>query len=147
MQSKTPAMKKIRTTFLILSITIFSSCIISGRSDDMDYSRNDVLGKWEITKSALKQVKKDEDEHNIISAFVLKPDSTVEVTWGVSKPYKKTGTWKWQPEKRIGSEKIGFNFETDVFVESGHQLLGFMIKEKDEEMHLNAYKYEFKKVY
>lgn len=140
-------MKKFNTTILILTITILSSCIISGRSDNMDYNRNDVLGKWEITKSALKQVKKDEDDHNIISAFVLKPDSTVVVTWGVSKPYNKTGTWKWKPEKRIGSDKIGFNFETDVFVESGHQLLGFKIKDQDEEMYLNAYKYEFKKVH
>jgi hypothetical protein len=139
-------MKIIRTNLIVLSVLLFASCIITSNSDHSKYTRQDVVGSWEITKSSLKKLKKEKEEFDIVTSFKLKSDSTYTVVWGVSKPIERSGSWDWKPEKRVGTEKIGFNVRSDVLFVSGHQILGFLIHENDGEMYLNANQYVFKKV-
>lgn len=105
-------MKSIQTIFISLAILLFTACF---SSNNIDVSREDVLGSWDLSTQSLKKID-IQKETSTITSFQLNGDSTATFTLGDSSDRKVDGRWTWKNEKRIGSENFGVSIENDVMI-------------------------------
>lgn len=105
-------MKSIKSIFILLAILLLTAC---SSSNNIDVSREDVLGSWELSSQSLKKLDLQK-ESSTITSFQLNADSTASFTMGDSSDRKVDGRWTWKNEKRIGSENFGVSIENDVMI-------------------------------
>lgn len=105
-------MKSIKSIFILLAILLLTAC---SSSNNIDVSREDVLGTWDLSTQSLKKIDLQK-ESSTITAFQLNADSTALFTLGDSPDKKVDGRWTWKNEKRIGSENFGVSIENDVMI-------------------------------
>ena len=79
-------MKSIKSIFILLAILLLTAC---SSSNNIDVSREDVLGTWDLSTQSLKKIDLQK-ESSTITAFQLNADSTALFTLGV-----KIITVKW----------------------------------------------------
>jgi hypothetical protein len=105
-------MKSIKSIFILLAILLLTAC---SSSNNIDVSREDILGTWELSDQSLK--KTDLQKESITTtSFQLNADSTASFYLGDSPDRKVDGRWTWKNEKRIGSENFGVSIENDVMI-------------------------------
>ena len=105
-------MKSIKSIFILLAILLLTAC---SSSNNIDVSREDILGTWELSDQSLK--KTDLQKESITTtSFQLNADSTASFYLGDSPDRKVDGRWTWKNEKKIGSENFGVSIENDVMI-------------------------------
>ena len=119
-------MKSIQAIFISLTILLFTACF---SSSNVDVSREDVLGSWELSSQSLKKLDLQK-ESSTITSFQLNADSTASFTLGDSSDRKVDGRWTWKYEKRIGTEDFGVSIENDVMIYGKKMwMLGLVLRE------------------
>ena len=119
-------MKSIQTIFISLTILLFTACF---SSNNIDVSREDVLGSWELSAQSLKKIDLQK-ESSTITSFQLNADSTASFTMGDSSDRKVDCRWTWKYEKRIGTEDFGVSIENDVMIYGKKMwMLGLVLRE------------------
>jgi len=132
-----------KKTLLFLSFicVINSLSCTPNREKSREYTREEVLGEWEATKTSLRKQKE-----NKVFSFQLNKDSTSIVFQDRDSSKEFKGKWKWNIEKKVGNKWFGISLKCDIFLHVSHkQMLGLSLTEKSGVLYLSAGEYEFKK--
>ena len=127
-------MKSIKSIFILLAIFLITAC---SSSNNIDVSREDVLGTWDLSTQSLKKIDLQK-ESSTITSFQLNADSTATFNLGDSSERRVDGRWTWKNEKRIGTEDFGVSLENDVMIYGKRMwVLGLVLrKDKNEKITL-----------
>ena len=127
-------MKSIKSIFILLAIFLLTAC---SSSNNIDVSREDVLGTWDLSTQSLKKIDLQK-ESSTITSFQLNADSTATFSLGDSSERRVDGRWTWKNEKRIGTEDFGVSLENDVMIYGKRMwVLGLVLrKDKNEKITL-----------
>ncbi len=123
-------MKSIKSIFILLAILLLTAC---SSSNNIDVSREDVLGTWDLSTQSLKKIDLQK-ESSTITSFQLNADSTATFNLGDSSERRVDGRWTWKNEKRIGTEDFGVSLENDVMIYGKRMwVLGLVLREDKNE--------------
>jgi hypothetical protein len=123
-------MKSIKSIFILLAIFLITAC---SSSNNIDVSREDVLGTWDLSTQSLKKIDLQK-ESSTITSFQLNADSTATFNLGDSSERRVDGRWTWKNEKRIGTEDFGVSLENDVMIYGKRMwVLGLVLREDKNE--------------
>ena len=127
-------MKSIKSIFILLAIFLITAC---SSSNNIDVSREDILGTWDLSTQSLKKIDLQK-ESSTITSFQLNADSTATFNLGDSSERRVDGRWTWKNEKRIGTEDFGVSLENDVMIYGKRMwVLGLVLrKDKNEKITL-----------
>ena len=123
-------MKSIKSIFILLAIFLLTAC---SSSNNIDVSREDILGTWDLSTQSLKKIDLQK-ESSTITSFQLNADSTATFNLGDSSERRVDGRWTWKNEKRIGTEDFGVSLENDVMIYGKRMwVLGLVLREDKNE--------------
>ena len=123
-------MESIKSIFILLAIFLLTAC---SSSNNIDVSREDVLGTWDLSTQSLKKIDLQK-ESSTITSFQLNADSTATFNLGDSSERRVDGRWTWKNEKRIGTEDFGVSLENDVMIYGKRMwVLGLVLREDKNE--------------
>ena len=123
-------MKSIKSIFILLAIFLITAC---SSSNNIDVSREDILGTWDLSTQSLKKIDLQK-ESSTITSFQLNADSTATFNLGDSSERRVDGRWTWKNEKRIGTEDFGVSLENDVMIYGKRMwVLGLVLREDKNE--------------
>ena len=123
-------MESIKSIFILLAIFLLTAC---SSSNNIDVSREDILGTWDLSTQSLKKIDLQK-ESSTITSFQLNADSTATFNLGDSSERRVDGRWTWKNEKRIGTEDFGVSLENDVMIYGKRMwVLGLVLREDKNE--------------